>query len=521
MTKEFDVLVVGGGPAGYSAAIWAARSGKSNGIKVALVESRQLGGTCLNRGCIPTKTLLETARLLDLTSDASQRGIEFEGQAKLNPPKAFQFKDRIAKRMSTGVGVLLRENGIQGFSGTANVDKSGDSFFVTIADKNGNSEKIIVKKLVLAAGSQPSRVSVQGLDNPAVAERVFDSDDFLDIDVQINSVPKSLAILGGGVIGVEMARIFKSFGSEVHLIEAMSRLLPLLDIEVSEALRKSLVARKISISVDDKLERVERPEPEGELLLHLESGKRITASHLLVAVGRSPKTDSLSPELLAKLKPDKRGFIPVNADMETSVSGLYAPGDINGKCMLAHAAIEMGRVAAEAAVESLYPSQDELEEVNESAIEEYRRRIMEKTENSLLPDQTLEFFPFYVPGCIYGEPEIGFIGWTEEEARKKLGDQIQIGRFPFAANGRASSSGHRDGFVKVIRFVEEQKIVGVHIVGPCASELINEVSAVIHAGGNIEQWAASIHAHPTYGEALVEAAADSFGLALHLPPKSQ
>lgn len=529
--KNYDILVVGGGPAGYSTAIHAARKNSRN-LKIGLVEAQQLGGTCLNRGCIPTKTLIETARLLDVFAEAPQRGIEVTGSATIDLAKAFKYKDRIVKRMSAGIGVLLRENGIDSITGKAFVRKNDDAesnekfpfvVDVTKADsaKEGQTEYFSAKKVILATGSVPSVVRIPGCETPDVSARVLDSDDILDEkSFSLQSVPKRLAILGGGVIGVEMARIFKAFGSEVHLIEMLPRLLPFLDVEVSDALTKSLKAKGIKVDTDKKLSEAKF---DGEkLLLNLADGETIEADFLLVAVGRSPFIETIDKELLAELRPDRRGCLPVDEMMKSTVPGLFAPGDVNGKCMLAHAAIEMGRRAAETAV-------DELQHVEtpttldgattETLLEEYRRRIMEKKGNSLLPNMDEEFFPFYVPGCIYGEPEIGFLGWSEHQAREKLGDAIRVGRFPFAANGRAASVGCRDGFVKVISLKEDKSIVGVHIVGPCASELINEAATVLHNGGNVEQWASAVHAHPTYGEALIGAAAESFDFSLDLPPK--
>lgn len=527
MPEQYDILVLGGGPAGYTAAIHATRREEGSAVSVALIEPLQLGGTCLNRGCIPTKTLVETAHYLDLFAEASQRGIDWQGSATINPAKAFQYKDRIVKRMNAGVGILMRENGITVKNARAALDfTEGEEFPFTAALSGPDGEdlgQVRARKVILATGARPARPPIPGLADPALADRILTSDQLLDPALMPEflkrEIPPRLAILGGGIIGIEVARIFRSFGSEVHVIEALPRLASALDEEISEALAKALKAKKVKLSLSKTLERVE-PAASG-LTLCFPDGETLEVSHLLVAVGRSPCTEMLSESLRQRLKPNRQGFLPVDEWMKTLVPGLFAPGDVNGKCQLAHAAMEMGRLAALAALEELNPEVEPFgeEEISESALEEYRRRIMEKDDKSPLPDMVKDFFPFYIPSCIYGEPEAGSIGWTEAHAREKLGDAIQVGRFPFAANGRAAAAGHREGFVKVIRLKERQSIVGVHIVGPCASELINEVSAIMYAGGNIDQWAASIHAHPTYGEALVEAAADSLGQALHLPPK--
>ncbi len=526
MKTQYDILVIGGGPAGYTAAIHATRK-EGSAHSIALVEARQLGGTCLNRGCIPTKTLVETAHYLDLFAEAAQRGIDWQGTAVLNPTKANQYKDRIVKRMTAGIGVLLRENGVPVMNATAELDytEGGEYPFIARLTAPDGSElsPIQAKKVILAAGSTPTRIPLPGLNHPDLAGRILTSDEMLDAEMTPEflrqNIPAQLAILGGGVIGIEMARIYRSFGSEIHLIEALPRLVPNLDAEISEALAKSLKARKIKVLLGKTLEWVNPSEVGLELIF--KDGETITASHLLIAVGRSPRTDALSENLKSRLKMDRRGFVLTDEWMKTTVPDLYAVGDLNGKCLLAHAAMEMGRIAAMQALEDLDPERESFgeEEATESALEEYRRRIMERENDSPLPDLVKDFFPFYVPSCIYGDPEAASIGWTEAEAKERLGDAVQVGRFPFAANGRASASGHRDGFVKVIRLKDYESIVGVHIVGPGASELINEASAIMYAGGNVEQWAASIHAHPTYGEALMEAAADSFGHAIHLPPR--
>lgn len=507
MTKHFDILILGGGPAGYSAAIHAARADRDHELSLGLVERDDLGGTCLNRGCIPTKTLVETAGLLDRFREAGARGIRVEGEVSLDLAKTFQYKDRIVKRMTAGIGVLLRENRIVRANGTARLARSGDPeypFAVSVSSGSGETENILARKTVLATGSIPTPLtffdSIEGLEDPEVASRLLDSDDLLRTG-SFTELPDRLAILGGGVIGIEMGRIFKAFGSEVHLIEALPRLAPFLDTEVSETLRKSITDKKIKVSTGRTLRKIE-PDGAGGLRLHLDEGEPISASHLLVAVGRLPRTDLLSDDLLAALEPDRRGFIPVDDSMKTGVRGLYAPGDVNGRCMLAHAAIEMGLLAADGVLGEL---------------------AGERERPSLLSERETRppFRSDRIPGCIYGEPEIGYLGATEQSLRERYGDRVRVGRFPFAANGRAASSGHRDGFVKILRLEGSRAPLGVQIVGPCASELINEASVVLSLDGDLDRWAGAVHAHPTYGEALVEAAEDTFGKALHLPPKKR
>ncbi len=504
---SFDILIIGGGPAGYSAAICAAQRAGRQGLNIGLVESRQLGGTCLNRGCIPTKALLDTASILDSLENASKRGIDVSGSVGVDMKKVLRWKERIVKKMSTGVAVLLRENDVPVIEGKAVVSQTAEGFQVSVT-KNDQTDQYTAKKVIFAAGSTPTRIQLPGLDDPMLAGRILTSDELLDLDF----VPEKLLVLGGGVIGIESARIFRSFGSEVRIVEALPRLLPFLDADVSALLTKTLLARKVGITTGVQATDVRGTE--NGLVLSLASGEEIEATHLLVAVGRSPNVDGISPELKTALNSDRRGFLPVDARMRTTVTGFFAPGDVNGRCLLAHAAIEMGRIAAETAVEELGKNVD-----SESALEEYRRRILEKPRNDELPSKDTDFFPFYVPSCVYGEPEIGSIGWTEEQARERFGDRIRVGRFPFAANGRAVAAGVQEGFAKVIRLADSNRVLGVHLIGPGASELINEASTIFSLDGLVDQWAATIHAHPTYGEALAEAAADSLGAALHLPPR--
>ncbi len=509
----FDILVIGGGPAGYSAAIHARHqppSQQGQPPSVVLVEARQLGGTCLNRGCIPTKTLLETAHILDHFAEAASRGIAWDGTATLIPSKVYQYKDRIVKRLSAGMGMLLRENGISVFQATATLDydvtNQAFPFKATLQASDGSElPPVLAKKVILATGSVPTRIPVPGMDHPDLADRIITSDEILDATMMPDSLrenlPSSLAILGGGIIGVEASRIFRAFGAEVHIIEALPRLAAALDEDISEALTKDLKSQKVKISLNKKLERVQPravPPNEGGIELLFSDGESAMASHLLVAVGRSPKNDVLSEKLRATLKLDRRGFVEANDQMQTSLPGLYVIGDLNGKCLLAHAAMEMGRIAAKNIVDELLFAP-----------------------NATKSEDAATFCSFLVPSCIYGTPETASIGLTEAAARQKYGDEVRIGRFPMAANSRASATGIRDGFVKVMRQEGTNALLGVHIVGPCASELINEAATLLMAGGNVEQWALAVHGHPTFGESLVEAAADSFGLALNLPPTSR
>ena len=493
--QSYDIFVIGGGPAGYSAAIHAVKLGAQS---VALVESRQLGGTCLNRGCIPTKALLDTAGIMDSLADGAKRGIDISGSVNLDMQKVLRFKERIVKKLSTGVAVLLRDASVPVIEGTATIAQTENGFRISVT-KDGQTQEFTAKKVIFAAGSIPTRIPLPGADDPNIATRILTSDELLDLDF----VPKKLLVLGGGVIGIEAARIFRSFGGEVHIVEALSRLLPFMDADISALLTKTLSAKKIKISTNVQATGVRATET--GLVLSLSTGEEIDGTHLLVAVGRSPNTSSLSPELKTVLKSDARGFIPVDHQMRTTLPGFFAPGDANGQSMLAHAAMEMGRRAAEAAI-------DEMEKntvPREPSLEELRRRGLEKWDKTDFPNRETEFFPFYVPCCVYGDPEIGVIGWTEEEARERFGDRIKIHRSLFAANGRAVTVDRQEGFAKVVYLEDLDRIVGVHLIGPGASETINEAATIFSLGVRTSHWAATLHAHPTYSETLAEAVADT------------
>lgn len=512
MAELFDVVVIGGGPAGYSAAICAARYS----LRTALVEERELGGTCLNRGCIPTKAYLDTAETLRSLSHAAKRGIDFAdadvSHFGVSMKQVLAFKTRVVRKMTAGVGVLLRDNGIDRFHGTASIpalpEKSDDPFEIVVKGPDATPEQTTVraKKVILATGSVPAPLSIAGAEKPEIAVRMLTSDTLLDIDF----VPPKLLIVGAGVIGIEMARIFKAFGSDVHLVEALPRIAPFLDEEIVEALHKSLRSAKIDITTGLTVDSVAYCQDDDTLSavpleLRLSDGRTLEASHVLVAVGRVPDRRVISHLPLEKYA--RADFVQTDEEMRTSIPGIFAAGDVNGRSMLAHAAIRMGHCAAVTAAGDLAGCNDLID---------VRHRCGDGEADPLFRDG---FSPPFIPGCIYGEPEIGYIGLTEAQAREHFGDRVHIGRFPFAANGRAVAVGRQEGFVKVLRDETTDRILGVHIIGTGASELINEASLALRASLSAHSWATAVHAHPTFGEALAEAVADARGEALHIPPK--
>lgn len=461
LEDNYNLAVIGGGPAGYIAAIRAAQLG----AKVAIVEKGEFGGTCLNVGCIPTKVYLKNAEIIEQIREASARGMLIDSsQIKVDMEKVQAFKNSTVKKLTSGVVVLLKSNGVDIYNGVGKINANKD---VVVND----SQIIKADKIILAGGSKASRINIPGIES----DKVLTSDDLL----AIREVPESLAVIGGGVIGTEMGQSFAGLGSNVTIIEMMERIVPPLDKEISAELTK-LVKRK-GMKVITSAQITEIIDKGDKLEIKIEGKDSVIADKALLSIGRVPDLDGVGEMKFET----ERGRIKVDKYMETSVKGIYAPGDVNGIKMLAHVAYRMGEVAADNAVKGNHRSIKLLS----------------------------------APSVVYTSPEVAMVGLTEEEARAKY-DEIRIGRFNFSANGRALASSETHGFVKVIADNRYGEVLGVHIIGPSAAEIITQASLIMEMEITVDEVIKTIYGHPTFSEALFEAFADVLGEAVHKPKKA-
>ena len=457
----YDVAVIGGGPAGYVAAIRASQLGG----KVVLFEKGTVGGTCLNRGCIPTKTYIKTAEYIHNIKHAQDRGINIDTSSlTVDMPKVVAYKNGVVKKLTTGVASLLKSHKVDVIKGEASME---DATHISCA-----GELYEAKHTILCGGSVAGSIPIPGIEQ----ENVLNSDAILDI----TDIPERLAIIGGGIIGCEIATAFAAFGSKVTVVEALDRIAATLDGELSIAIARSLKAAGVQILTSAKVERIEQNA--GKPVLVVEGKPPIEADKVLLSIGRFSDIVCLG-KLKDQIKTE-RGKIVVDDGMHTNIPNIYAAGDIVfGKPMLAHAAFKMGEVAA--------------------------ANAMGHSEVANLA---------YVPGCLYTIPEAASVGLTEEQAKAKC--EISVGKFYFLGNGRAIASGETAGFVKVIVSKQYGEILGVHIVGSIATEMITEAAALMNAEITAEEAANMVHPHPTFSEAFVEAVTDALGRCIHLPAKS-
>ena len=457
---HYDIAIIGGGPGGYVAAIYA---GKKK-AKVALIEKGELGGTCLNRGCIPTKTLIHGANLLHAIKSAKDFGITVN-DINLDWDLLQKKTARVVKTLTKGVEGLLAANNVTVIKGAA---KLTDKNTVAISGESGQST-ITADNIILATGSFPAVVPVPGRDLP----NVITSDQALFL----KQIPSSMLIIDGGVIGLEIGYIYNTFGTKVTIVEMLPNILPRQDKELSSELKKQLEKQGIEIYTDSRVREIKEKEGILETIFETNEGTKTVASEkVLMATGRVPAIEAFKD---LGIYIEKTGVV-VDEYLRTNIDNIYAVGDLTGKTMLAHVASHQGITAVKNIL-------GEKHKINYRAI----------------------------PSCIYTSPEVASVGMTEEEARMIFKDNIKIGRFPYSASGKAMTIGERQGFVKVIAESKYNEVVGVHIVGHNATELIAEAVLAIGLECTAEELANTIHAHPTLSETFMEAAFDLLGEPIH------
>lgn len=464
--SSYDLIVVGAGPGGYVAAIRAAQLGMS----VACVEADKLGGVCLNIGCIPTKALLSSALLVNELKKAGTHGITLEGMSvDLGP--AQERSRSVADQLSRGVAFLFKKNGVAHVQGYGRLAGGGR---VDVQDADGSTTQLHGKHIIVASGSRPRDLPVLTIDG----DRIWSSTHAL---LQ-KRAPATLAVVGAGAVGMEFADIYSAYGSQVTVIEALDRVLPLEDKDCSAAVAKSYKKRGIDIHVGAMLENTEVGSSGVRLTFRDKSGNEhsLEVEYVLSAVGRVPNTEDLGLDQAGVKQTERGGFVAVDERMRTNVDGILAIGDCAGPPLLAHKASHEGI----AAVELL---------AGDGHGVDYRN----------------------IPNCTYCHPEVASVGLTEEQAREQ-GFDVEVGKFPWVANGRALAAGESEGFVKVIRDRRYSEILGAHIVGPHATELIAEFVIGRHLESTVEEIEKAMHPHPTLSEAVAEGALAALGRPLHI-----
>jgi len=461
----YEVAIIGGGPGGYTAAF----RGAELGLKVAMIESSdKLGGTCLHVGCVPTKALLFNADVWDHMLHAAEFGIDGIGTPTLNWAAVQQRKNGIVVKHTKGLDFLVKKNKVTRIDGYGQLTGAAvDGVHTVQVDKAGELSEVKAKNVILATGS-----GAKMLPNLQPDDRILTNIEILSLE----QPPKSLIVIGAGAVGVEFASIFRTFGSEVTILEFLARMVPVEDEEVSKELTRLFKKRGIDVNTGARVETVEKTETGVKVTYTDANGKPQVkeAEKVLVAVGRYPRTAGVGIEK-TKVELD-RDFVKVNETQETAEPGVFAIGDIvAGLPQLAHVAMMSGMIAVAKIAGSPY-------------------RPVRKDR---------------IPGCTYCEPQIGSVGLTETQAREK-GFDVKVGKFPFAGNSKATILGSHDGFVKVVSDAKYGEILGVHILGPGATEMIAEAVAVLELEGTVEEMISTIHAHPTLSEAML----DGYGAVL-------
>jgi dihydrolipoamide dehydrogenase len=459
------ITILGSGPGGYVAAIRAAQLG----AEVTVVEESEVGGTCLNWGCIPTKTLIASAEVLHKARNAKNYGLELEGSVTPNIEKIVERKNKVLGTQIKGIRGLFKSWGVQLIEGRGVIV---DPKTIKIKLKDGSTENVETDKIIIATGSRPAEIPVFPFDG----KRILSSDHATNPD----SIPQSLLVVGAGVIGCEFAFIYKEFGAEVTIVEMMPNALSTEDEEISQLLERELKKNKIKLLTNTSVEKVDVKE--GGVSVQLSNGKTVEAEKVLVSIGRAINSKDIGLEAVG-ISTGPRGEVHIDETMQTNVEGIYAIGDVSGGIMLAHLASKEGIVAAENAMGGS-------SRVNYDVI----------------------------PAAIFTSPEIGSVGLREKQAVEK-GIKYKVGKFQFRALGKAHAMGEIAGLFKIISEEGTDKILGAHIIGAHASDLIHEIAVAMEKGLAVKDIAHTIHAHPTLAEGIMEAAEDVHDAAVHCPKK--
>ena len=468
-STHYDVAVIGAGPGGYVAAIRASQLG----AKVAIVEKQYLGGTCLNVGCIPSKAMLHIAEVMHEIESFDDMGINLSQPPTFDMSKAVAYTDKVVKRMTNGVGTLMKGNNVDVFDGLGTVDASRN---VTVTKNDQSQEQFSADKIILATGSVPLLPPFPGIDG----NNVINSDTCWHLP----KIPESIICVGGGVIGVELACMFDALGSKVTIVEMLPNILVPVDEEIRRLLVRILGRRGIEIATGAKVESIADDGNLKKVIASSEKGEQsFSGEYVLIAVSRIANTSGLE-HLMEEGLDNERGRVRVNEKMETNLPAIYAIGDLVHGAGLAHVASMEGEVAAD---------------------------------NALGHDTTMDYN--VVPNPIYTFPEVGFIGLTEAEAKEKY-PEARVERFPWSANGKAVAMGETDGFTKVI-IGRYDEILGAHIIGPDATNLISEYSVAMRSELTADEIIETIHPHPTLSEGLREAMLAAEGRPIHIPPKQK
>jgi dihydrolipoamide dehydrogenase len=465
--NKFDLIIIGSGPGGYVAAIRASQMG----LKVACVETEKLGGVCLNVGCIPTKALLSSALFVQEMKRASGHGVTFEG-ASVSLGPAQERSRKVADQLNKGVGHLFKKNEVTHLQGFGRLVAKGT---VEVEGPEGEKNTYEAPHIILATGSRPRDLPMLKIDE----DRIWSSTGALFQ----KEAPRSLAVVGAGAVGMEFADVYSAYGSEVHVIEMLDRVLPLEDKECSLAVGRSYKKRKMKIRTTTAVQASEMTETGVRLSLKDKDGKEevLEVERVLSAVGRVPNTEDLGLEEVGVAMTEHGGFIQVDEHLRTNVEGIYAIGDVAGPPLLAHKASHEGIVCVEHIAGEGHGTVD------------YTN----------------------IPSCTYAHPEVASVGLTEEQALE-AGHDIEVGKFPWMGIGRAVAAGNTEGFIKVIRDKKYSEILGAHIVGSHATELIAEFVLGRHLEATVEELEKAMHPHPTLSEGVAEGALAALGRAIHM-----